>query len=395
MNIIQSKRAFTGLALSLLLLFATDAFAPLIGGSLAVRVVDSLTGTPITTATVDALQSGFPVAVAISLGDGIYFIPQLTEGEYSVEVSAFGFQIQTQVAIVSEAQVTEFNFDLLLITIDNTIFVTIPLAGTDANLITNGITVTQAGTPVVTSTPVLLGSTYVVTGIPPGNFLVSSNSLAYEIQSENVVLSGDETEPVELSATSRVTFTGTIGGAVVFQGGSSAVPNALILVTHLDTGTTLSVNADVDGIFALPGVTPGPVELQAFEVTATFDDPAGASIPIELEVPSGDFVDPPPIVEVLDTFRPGPLNVWVDFAYEDVSSGLFSRPYSSIAAAILNMDAEGTLLFKGDTSISDTPEMPTLSKPMTFQAIGGAVRVGTAPPARKKSRDELSGFRSH
>jgi negative regulator of sigma E activity len=54
------------------------------------------------------------------------------------------------------------------------------------------------------------------------------------------------------------------------------------------------------------------------------------------------------------------------------------KPFSSIAgaAAVLIANGTGVIKIKGDTADSASAETPTLTTPMTLQAINGSVSIG-------------------
>ncbi|MDK1046314.1 MAG: S8 family serine peptidase, partial [Anaerolineales bacterium] len=74
-----------------------------------------------------------------------------------------------------------------------------------------------------------------------------------------------------------------------------------------------------------------------------------------------------------------PSVVWVDFA--DVGStqdGTENEPFIDLLPAVIALvtDGSGVVKIKGDTDVSDTDMTGVLLKPMTVQAIGGAVKIG-------------------
>ena len=74
---------------------------------------------------------------------------------------------------------------------------------------------------------------------------------------------------------------------------------------------------------------------------------------------------------------PDPLNeIWVDFAFTGIALGLELYPCNTLADAIGLVLDDGTLKIKGDTGDNATSEIPTITKAMRIEAIGGAVRIG-------------------
>lgn len=72
--------------------------------------------------------------------------------------------------------------------------------------------------------------------------------------------------------------------------------------------------------------------------------------------------------------------VWVDLAFGGTPDGTQSNPFSLVDPAIDTLTSGGTLKLKGDTGDTESDEVLTLSKPMTIEAVNGAVRIGVANP---------------
>jgi len=81
-------------------------------------------------------------------------------------------------------------------------------------------------------------------------------------------------------------------------------------------------------------------------------------------------------LRVLDAvgYNPVPAQVYVDFAYAGLPNlGTYNNPYPTLAAGRDNVLSAGVVILKGPRS---SPEVLTLSKPMTLQAISGPVTIG-------------------
>jgi hypothetical protein len=72
----------------------------------------------------------------------------------------------------------------------------------------------------------------------------------------------------------------------------------------------------------------------------------------------------------------GGETVWVDFAYNGISSGKFNQPYADLANAVAAVSPGGTIRIKGFTATTNTSEKLTMTKKMTINATGGTVRIG-------------------
>jgi subtilase family serine protease len=65
--------------------------------------------------------------------------------------------------------------------------------------------------------------------------------------------------------------------------------------------------------------------------------------------------------------------VWVAFGNSDPGDGTFARPYNTLAQATNTVAVGGTIMSK---TAGSTPEMPTITKPLTIRAVGGAATIG-------------------
>lgn len=76
--------------------------------------------------------------------------------------------------------------------------------------------------------------------------------------------------------------------------------------------------------------------------------------------------------------------VWVDFDYTGVEHGTEAEPFNTAQEGTDFVGTGGTVKFKGRVPIPMSAESYTISKAMTLEAVGGAVRIGapaTAPSA--------------
>lgn len=70
------------------------------------------------------------------------------------------------------------------------------------------------------------------------------------------------------------------------------------------------------------------------------------------------------------------LTVWADFAHNGTEDGKFHTPFDTLTEAIAAVPAGGVVKIKGDTAVSETAELLTLTKPMTLESIGGKITIG-------------------
>jgi len=137
------------------------------------------------------------------------------------------------------------------------------------------------------------------------------------------------------------------GGYLTTFGGTSAASPysagaaALVLHAAMDNGITLS-SPDLRAMLIATG---DPI----------LDDKSGITKP---RVNVGNAVDS--------------FGTWVDFAYIGTETGSSSQPFNTLAEGIAAVPSGGALLVRAGTS----SETPTISKPLTINAEGGAVTVG-------------------
>ena len=79
------------------------------------------------------------------------------------------------------------------------------------------------------------------------------------------------------------------------------------------------------------------------------------------------------IVVPLDT-------VYVDFSWGGVETGEVSTPYNTVADGLAGVNPDGTIIFKGGGSDTDSTETMTINQAVTLTALGGAVQIGVPTP---------------
>lgn len=77
--------------------------------------------------------------------------------------------------------------------------------------------------------------------------------------------------------------------------------------------------------------------------------------------------------------RPPTGLMWVDFGATGIEAGIESHPFNTLAEVLGLLDLGGTINIKGDSTVVDSTETPTISTPMTIQSVNGSVRIGIAP----------------
>ncbi len=133
-----------------------------------------------------------------------------------------------------------------------------------------------------------------------------------------------------------------------------------------------------------PTIVDSTWQLQTFDISAIADQQPTVYIrwtmgatDVSLRFSGWNIDD----VGLFGNFTNPPTNLaeaWVDFSYLGAELGITTNPFNSIAEAVaaLKSDGTGLLKIKGNTADTASNETPTITKPMTIQAINGAVTVG-------------------
>ena len=87
----------------------------------------------------------------------------------------------------------------------------------------------------------------------------------------------------------------------------------------------------------------------------------------------------------------GGETIWLDFAHRGDEFGTSGLPMNDLTQAAILVDFGGTLMLKGDTADSTTPETLVLDKEMRLEAVNGTVSIGAPSPVREAAR---AGFRT-
>ena len=78
-------------------------------------------------------------------------------------------------------------------------------------------------------------------------------------------------------------------------------------------------------------------------------------------------------------FSPEPAQgrkLWVDFAHGGTEEGTHPLPYDTLQEAVTGVFSGGTIIIKGDTADSDSPETLTINQDVTIEAVSGTVTIG-------------------
>ncbi|WP_169907692.1 carboxypeptidase regulatory-like domain-containing protein [Priestia abyssalis] len=232
-------------------------------GTLTGQVTDS-NGTPIIGATVSVQLStgtGIIIASAVTDSNGIYTIPGLSSGTYTVNATAPNFQTAISGAVISPNATTTVNFAL----------------APNPGAITGQITDAQTGTPiaganvevrVVDSSGAIVATVfsdpngqYLVNQLAPGSYtlIISAGNFQTAAVSEMVVSGQTSTANVSLSPSP-----GSITGPVLNSQGGTPIPGAAVNVVNSQGALITTVLTSEDGTFVVNGLPPDQYTLTIF-----------------------------------------------------------------------------------------------------------------------------------
>lgn len=216
------------------------ALTPLPGSVLG-TVSDSTTTLAISGATV-SINNGTTTTDA----NGAYNLANLTEGSYSLTISASGYFTQTQSVTVQPGSATRRDVAL------------VPLTGTIGGIVADSVTgLPVAGARLSTGSSSAVSDTtgsYLIADLPPGPYLLTTSATGYTTQSQTVNVSSGARTSVNLSL---APLPGTITGIVRDATTSATLAGATVAYSG---GSTIT---DSTGRYSLTGVIEGSYSLSA------------------------------------------------------------------------------------------------------------------------------------
>jgi M6 family metalloprotease-like protein len=124
-----------------------------------------------------------------------------------------------------------------------------------------------------------------------------------------------------------------------------------------------------------PTSTPTPTNTPQPTATST-NTPEPTATSTNTPLPTSTPTNTPPPEP---TATPTPMTlVWVDFAATGDPMGTYSEPVSSLNEAVGMLAEYGTILLRGDSPVTETPETLRAAKPMRLEAWEGPVRIGAS-----------------
>ncbi|RDY67621.1 PEGA domain-containing protein, partial [Halobacillus trueperi] len=228
--------------------------------------VSTTSGDPITNVSVRVLdQNESVLGTTVTDEFGNYALSNLPPGNHQVIVSAPGFSTAIGGIILTPGERLD-NVDFVLTANPGNIQgqVTDLMTGLP---IVGAITIvrTVAGVPVVVASAVTdENGNYLIEGLAPGSYSISSSAVGYAITTVGALVESGQTSTVNIALSPEV---GSISGVVTDEEGMPIL-NSIIEIKVFDQAGNLiqTVLADSQGEFLISGLSPGTYQLS---VTAT------------------------------------------------------------------------------------------------------------------------------
>lgn len=84
-----------------------------------------------------------------------------------------------------------------------------------------------------------------------------------------------------------------------------------------------------------------------------------------------------PAIEIALLTQPS-AEVWVDFAASGFEAGTQANPFNSLQEGLAAVSSGGSIFFAGDSTDTTSNETLTINQPVTLEAVGGSVTIGSA-----------------
>lgn len=211
------------------------------------------------------------------------------------------------------------------------------------------------------------GTMHNMLNLPDGNVLVSYGG-------SNPKIYIPDGTPVAAGKPTITSITAEIAGVSYLLTGT--------LLNGISQGSSLGDDSQMDSNYPIVRMTDGGGNVY-YAVTYNWSSTGvnTGSTPVTTEfsvpgtVPSGTYS----LVVVANGIASDAVSftyngpVWVDFNYTiGAETGSYTQPYDTLAKGVSAVSSGGTIAIKPGTST----ETPTISKPMTITAVGGAATVG-------------------
>ena len=201
-------------------------------GSIAGTIRDALTSSPLSGATVQALQGATVVGTTTTAADGTYTLSGLVPNSYTVQASMLHYQTGSTTAVVTSDSTVTANLSLQPNTGSLSGVVTDASSGSPLAGVT--VAVTKGGSPVASTTTAVNGTYSISSLAPAATYVVQASLTHYQTQTATAVaIVSDQTTTENFAL---VPDTGTIVGTVTNSVSGSGVAGITVQVLQ---GSTL------------------------------------------------------------------------------------------------------------------------------------------------------------
>lgn len=222
-------------------------------GSIQGTVTDGLN--PLANAFVQVLNGNVIVASTLTNTNGVYTLPNLSPGNYTIQAMLSGYQTNTQGVQVNAGGTTVANFALQVG--PSTIFGTVvsdvsllPLPGIIINSHFNNILVAS----VLTNAD----GQYIIPGLVSGNYIVSASNQNFQTATLGIFLPPNTSQELDFILSANP---GSVIG-VVYDVNGSPIGGATITISQNNT-VIATITSSANGTYTLPGLVAGTYTVTA------------------------------------------------------------------------------------------------------------------------------------
>ncbi len=219
-------------------------------GTISGTVIDALTTNPIVGALVQVFNGSLLVGFADTNGSGVYTIPDLAPGSYTVEASADGYQTKNVGASVTGGATTTVDFALE--TPPGTIAGTVTDVSTGNPISGASIDVFQDVT-LIASILTDPNGQYSLSEFVPGDYLVRATANLFQQQIKAATVAANATTTIDFALMAPP---GTISGTVTNAVSTNPIAGAIINV-YSDQLVLATALTDPNGNYEIPNLSPG------------------------------------------------------------------------------------------------------------------------------------------
>lgn len=213
-------------------------------------ITDSVTSLPISGALVEAIRGGQVRYSDTSAPDGTYSLTGVQPSNYTLEVNAPGYQIQSVGVNPTNNEITTVDFQLVPHggEIDGTVTdatTTLPISGATIRIL--------QGIDLILSTTTNGTGFYSAPNLSPGNYTVEASATGYQTQFQGAIVQVNTIKTVNFAL---ATQPGTISGTVIDAATTNPIQGALVEI--FDGFTLIGFSdTDINGNYTIPDLAPG------------------------------------------------------------------------------------------------------------------------------------------